>query len=208
MLIMLLTMDILVTCLILLRVCPAGSSAYAPRIRRLAGLTAAVVLLCAAPVKAEEPLVSPLACVQMPTMDGSEPIPLYCGPTQGFYRHGEQTLDLSQPYVLFGYSDCWAMAAQGTPEAFGPVGYVEAAALPLDESAPVLAFEDALPAMIEDDAPATDNPLAVDPYLNWSITLPRGEQVIVLAALDDWLYVQCEIGNAPARVFVPAACVL
>ena len=32
---------------------------------------------------------------------------LYCGPTQGSYHFGEQTLDLSKPYVFFGQSDCW-----------------------------------------------------------------------------------------------------
>ena len=112
--------------------------------------------------------------------------------------------------MLFGADDCWAMAAQGTEDAFGPVGWVEAAALAdaLGENAPALPFDDALPAMIEEDAPVTDNPLAEDPYSGWDVILPRGTQVIALAALGDWLYVQCEIGGMPARVFVPAACVL
>ncbi|MBP3656367.1 MAG: hypothetical protein J6K32_06695 [Clostridia bacterium] len=144
----------------------------------------------------------------MPAQEDSAMIPLYCGPTQGFYRHGEQALDLTQPYVLFGQHDCWAMAAQGTPDAFGPVGWVEAASLPIAADAPSLAFEEALVAMIEEDAPLTNDPHGLCPQDAWSVTLPRGAQVILLAAMGDWVYIQADLSGTPVRAFIPAACVL
>ena len=128
---------------------------------------------------------------------------LYCGPTQGFYRHGEQTLDTGKPYVLFGQYDCWAMAAQGTKDAFGPIGWVEAGSITDIPYEPQLGFEDDFSAMIEEDAPATDNPLAENPFDGWNVTLSAGAQVTVLAQLGDWLYVQAEIEGSPARVFIP-----
>ena len=69
---------------------------------------------------------------------------LYCGPTQGFYRSEGQTLDTGSDYVVFGQYDCWAMAAQGTAESFGPVGWVEAGSLENLPYDPQLGFEDAL----------------------------------------------------------------
>ena len=122
---------------------------------------------------------------------------LYCGPTQGSYHFGEQTLDLSKPYVFFGQSDCWAMVAQGTPDAFGPVGWVESALLDALPDAPELSFDNALTAMVEEDASVTNDPLVAG-----------GTEVIVLASFGDWLYVQTEIAGAPARVFIPAVAIL
>lgn len=132
---------------------------------------------------------------------------LYCGPTQGSYRMGEQTLDLSKPYVFFGQSDCWAMVAQGTPDAFGPVGWVESALLDALPDAPELSFDNALTAMVEEDAPVTNDPLVAG-SAQWDTTLARGTEVIVLASFGDWLYVQTEIAGAPARVFIPAGAIL
>lgn len=129
---------------------------------------------------------------------------LYCGPTQGFYRHGEQTLDTGKPYVLFGQYDCWAMAAQGTPDAFGPIGWVEAGSITDIPYEPQLAFEDGFSAMIEETAPLTDNPLSGNPFEGWTAALEPGAQVTVLAQLGDWIYVQAEIEGTPVRAFIRA----
>ena len=147
--------------------------------------------------------LTPIACEAI--VDGPM-IDLYCGPTQGFYRAGEETLDLAKPYVFFGQFDCWAMVAQGTPNAFGPVGWVESALLDTLPEAPELAFENAVSAMVEEDATATNNPLTAD---STAITaFPRGTQITILAQYGDWLYVQTEVGNLPARVFIPAKAIL
>ena len=143
----------------------------------------------------------PAACS---AISGAQPITLYFGPTQGFYRPGEQTLDPAAPYVYFGQFDCWSMVAQGTPEAFGPVGWVETALMDVIPNAPELAFDDALTAMVEEDAPAADSPMGG----SLLSTLPRGAQVIILAQYGDALYVQADIDGVPARVFIPAAAVL
>ena len=148
--------------------------------------------------------VSVLSPVEMgPETDG-QVLDLYCGPTQGFYRHAGQTLDTGKPYVLFGQYDCWAMAAQGTADSFGPVGWVEAGSIPDIPYEPQLGFEDGFAAMVEETAPMTDNPLAEDPFDGWTAALEPGTQVTVLAQLDGWLYVQAELEDAPVRAFIMA----
>lgn len=127
---------------------------------------------------------------------------LYCGPTQGFYRHSEQTLDTGKDYVLFGQFDCWAMVAQGTEDNFGPVGWVEAGSITDIPYEPQLAFEDGFAAMVEETAQLTDKPMAADPFDGWTAVLEPGTQITVLAQLGDWLYVQAEIAASPVRAFI------
>ena len=129
---------------------------------------------------------------------------LYCGPTQGFYRHEKQMLDTGKPYVLFGQYDCWAMAAQGTKESFGPIGWVEAGSITDIPYEPQLAFENGFAAMVEESAPMTDNPLAESPFEGWTAVLEAGTQVTVLAQLGEWIYVQSEIADVPLRAFIRA----
>ena len=147
----------------------------------------------------------PTACEA--SIDGGM-IDLYCGPTQGFYRHEEQALDLGKPYVFFGQFDCWSMVAQGTPDAFGPVGWVESALLETLPETPELAFEQALSAMVEEDSVITSDPLSISEDTAWSNPIARGEEVIVLAQYGDWLYVQTELNDMPARVFIPISAIL
>lgn len=149
-------------------------------------------------------ILIPIACN---AQEESALLPLYCGPTQGFYRHGEQALDTAKPYVVFGQYDCWTMTAQGTAEAFGPVGWVETALLPALPAMPELPFADGLSAMVEEDAAVTNDPLGLCAD-TWAVSLTRGEEIMILAQYGDWLYVQTEIDSAPARVFLPAAAVL
>ena len=144
-------------------------------------------------------MLTPIACEAQ--VDGST-IDLYCGPTQGFYRIGEETLDLAKPYVFFGQFDCWSMVAQGTPESFDSVGWVESALLDTLPDTPELAFENAVSAMVEEDAGAVSAPLSSSGEA--LATLPRGTQVTILAQYGDWLYVQTGIDSLPARVFIPA----
>lgn len=140
---------------------------------------------------------------EMPPEASAQVLDLYCGPTQGFYRHAEQTLDTGKPYVIFGQYDCWAMVAQGTADAFGPVGWVEAGSIPGIPYEPQLAFEDSFTAFIEETS-VTDNPLADDPCAGWTLSFDQGAEITVLAALGKWLYVQGEFADTPARVFIQA----
>ena len=174
--------------------------------KRAAPLALALLLL-ALPALAQEALeIGALAPVVLPAQDASGECSLYCGPTQGFYRHGEAVIDTREPFVCFGQYDCWAMVAAGTPEAFGPVGWIEAAALSSLDGAAELSFEDALPVMIEEDAPLTDDPLSDAPAA--LAMLPRGTQVTLLAGFGDWGYVQTELEGVPVRAFVPLAAIL
>lgn len=145
-----------------------------------------------------------LISMPMPSEAEGQVLDLYCGPTQGFYRHGEQTLDTSKDYVLFGQYDCWAMAAQGTADHYGPIGWVEAGSITDIPYEPQLGFENGFAAMVEETAPMTDNPLATNPFDGWTEKLEAGTQITVLAQLDDWLYVQSEIGDMPVRAFIKA----
>lgn len=138
-----------------------------------------------------------------PTPVGAVPASLYCGPTQSAYRHGDLTLDPDQPYVYFGQTDCWAMVALGTPDAMGPVGWVEAAMLdaPLE---PELLFEDAVLVMIEEDTFLTDEPDA-DGEPPAIYPVERGTWVTLLARYGEWGYIQIELENTFIRAFLPLA---
>lgn len=154
-----------------------------------------------------EPLeIGTLLPTVLPSQQETGVTALYFGPTQGFLREGEAALDTGEPFVCFGQADCWAMVAPGTPEDFGPVGWIESAALDTRDSAAELTFDDALEVMIEDEAPLTADPLHGDtPAL---ATLPRGTRVLLLARYGDWGYVQTELGGVPVRAFVPMAAIL
>ncbi len=172
-----------------------------------AALLALALMLLALPALAQEALeIGALTPVVLPAQDASGECALYCGPTQGFYRHGEAVIDTREPFVCFGQYDCWAMVAAGTPQAFGPVGWIEAAALSSLHGAAELGFEDALPVMIEEDAPLTDDPLSDAPEA--LATLLRGTQVTLLACFGDWGYVQTELEGVPVRAFVPMSAIL
>ena len=164
----------------------------------------AAMLICLLPcvVLCEDAGITALEPIEMAVEAEGQVLDLYCGPTQGFYRHGEQTLNTGKPYVLFGQYDCWAMVAQGAKDSFGPVGWVEAGSITDIPYEPQLGFEDGFAAMIEEAAKTTDNPLADEPLEGWATALEPGTQVTVLAQLGDWLYVQTEVAEMPARVFV------
>ena len=168
----------------------------------LAALLLCVLLPCAA--VCEQPDVGTLVPLAMPAEAEGQALPLYCGPTQGSYRHAEQVLDTSKPFVFFGQYDCWAMVAQGTPDSFGPVGWVEAALLEDVPGEPLLGFEDGFAAMVEETAYLTDNPLAESPFDGWTAVLEPGTPITVLAQYGDWLYVQAELGDTPVRAFIQA----
>ena len=165
-------------------------------------------LLLPASAFSEQEGMDLLTPVEMAASEDAQTLDLYCGPTQGFYRHEEQTLDLGQPYVFFGQYDCWAMVAQGTAEQFGPVGWVEAGSLAAVPYEPQLGFENGFAATVEDTAALTDNPLADDPFGGWTFSLAPGAPITVLAQYGDWLYVQATIEDTPVRAFIAAKTVL
>lgn len=164
----------------------------------------AAMLVCLLPCAAlcQDADLFILEPIEMATETNGQVLDLYCGPTQGFYRQGAQTLDTGKPYVLFGQYDCWAMAAQGTKDDFGPIGWVEAGSITDIPYDPQLGFEDGFAAMVEETAQLTDNPLAENPFDGWTVSLEAGTQITVLAQLGDWIYVQAELEDTPIRAFI------
>lgn len=149
--------------------------------------------------------IGTLEPVELPGETDGLTAALYCGPTQGFFRHDELTLDLSKPFVYFGQFDCWAMVAQGTLDDMGPVGWIEAGAF-LAPAEPQLGFTDALSVMVEDDTYLTDDPLSESPVQ--LCELARGTHVTLLAQYASWGYVQTEIDGVPVRAFLPQSSIL
>lgn len=165
----------------------------------------ALLLFCPALAQDEDLGVLQLIPVACEPDAQAGQVDLYFGPTQGYLHEEGLTLDLSASYVCFGQADCWAMVAAGTPDAFGPVGWVEAAAAQFPEE-PLLAFEDALPVMVEEDAGLIANPMSDAPTILF--TVPRGTQVILLAYWDEWGYVQTDVHDTPVRAFLPLQTIL
>lgn len=147
-----------------------------------------------------------LTPIEFAAEENAQSLALYCGPTQGFYSHGGQTLDTGSPYVVFGQYDCWAMAAQGTAESFGPVGWVEAGSLANLPYEPQLSFEDGLQVTVEETAALTNDPL--NPDADVIIRIVPGTQVTLLAAFGDWAYIQAEFDDMlPVRAFIPMSAI-
>jgi len=173
------------------------------RCLKLTIISLLVCLMLPALAIAEDLGVTALSPIAMTTDAESQILELYCGPTQGFHRHEEQTLDTGRDYVVFGQYDCWAMSAQGTPDAFGPVGWVEAGSienLPYD---PQLIFEDALEVTVEDEAILTND------FENAIVRVVPGTTVTLLAQFGDWGYVQAEFDDMlPIRAFIPMKAIL
>ena len=98
---------------------------------RFMKITLAALLLCLLPVLslAQSIEIGSLIPLEMTPEEHAQMLPLYCGPTQGFHRCDEQTLDTGKPYVVFGQYDCWAMVGIGTGETLGAIGWVESAAI-------------------------------------------------------------------------------
>lgn len=173
---------------------------------RFLKLTIAALLVCLMlPTLAigEDLGVTALAPIAMTAETDAQTLELYCGPTQGFHREAAQTLDTGKDYVVFGQYDCWAMAAQGTPDAFGPVGWVEAGSLENLPYDPQLAFEDALVVTVEEEAILTND------FENAIVRVVPGTIVTLLAQFGDWGYVQAEFDDMlPIRAFIPMSAIL
>ena len=173
------------------------------RLMKLMIISLLVCLMLPALSAAEDLGVTALSPIVMPGAAEALELELYCGPTQGFYRHEAQTLDTGKDYVVFGQHDCWAMAAQGTAEDFGPVGWVEAGALASLPYEPQLAFEDALQVTVEDEAILTND------FENAIVRVVPGTTVTLLAQFGDWGYVQAEFDDMlPIRAFIPMSAIL
>jgi len=159
---------------------------------------------------AEAPLTVDIGTLEPTTLTvtGEAPglTPLFCGPTQGFFRRDDLCLDTGKPFTYFGQYDCWAMVAQGTPDSFGPVGWVEAALLAELPAEPLLAFEDGLQVTVEAEAVLTNDPLNPDAEL--IVRIVPGTVVTLLAACGDFAYIQAEFSDlAPVRAFIPMSAI-
>jgi len=173
------------------------------RLMKLAILSLLVCLMLPAAAVCEDLGVTVLSPLSMTPDAEGQSLELYCGPTQGFHREDSQTLNTSKDYVIFGQYDCWAMAAQGTAESFGPVGWVEAGSLENLPYEPQLAFEDALIVTVEDETILTND------FENLIVRIVPGTPVTLLAQLGEWGYVQAEFDDMlPIRAFIPMSAIL
>jgi len=173
------------------------------RCLKLAVFTLILCLTLTSAAIGEDLGVTPLSPIAMTPDAEAQTLELYCGPTQGFHREEGQTLDTGKDYVVFGQYDCWAMAAQGTPEHFGPVGWVEAGSVETLPYDPQLAFEDALVVTVEDESILTND------FENAIVRLVPGTTLTLLAQYGDWGYVQAEFDDMlPIRAFIPMSAIL
>lgn len=161
-------------------------------------------LLLFASASAAIPDVPELSPVPGTCLDESAQLPLYAGPTVQYMEIEGTYLDPSRPYVCFGQSDSWTMAAQGTPDQFGPVGWVETAAVQ-GSAEPELSFADRLPAMVEEDTLLAFAPDGMASDISW--TLSRGTSIQILGRIGDMLYVEAEADDAVFRGFIPESSV-
>ena len=131
-------------------------------------------------------------------------LPLYAGPTVQYMQIDGVQLDPSKPYVCFGQSDSWTMAAQGTPDSFGPVGWIETAAVQ-GIMEPELSFADRLPAMLEEEAALSFVPDGSP--ADACLTLARGTSLQILGRIGDALYIETETDGTVVRGFVTESAV-
>ncbi len=163
-----------------------------------------VFLLLSATAAADIPDLYVLTPVPAECTEESYEIPMYAGPTVQFTRIQDTVLNPSIPFVCFGQNDCWTMVAQGTPDTFGPVGWVETSSVPAQTYNELL-FEGQLAAMVEEDAPLTFIPETdgTSPFT----TLHHGDSIQILARYESFLYIETDNGDLPVRGFVPESAV-
>lgn len=161
-----------------------------------------MLLLFAGSAAAQIPDLDVLVPEAAECADESYAVPMYAGPTVQF-RQMDATLNPSEAFVCFGQNDCWTMAAQGTPDSFGPVGWVETAAIPAQDCAELL-FENQLAAMVEEDAPLTFVPASEEHPL---LTLHHGDPIQILGRYESFLYIETDKEDLPIRGFVPESTV-
>ena len=162
----------------------------------------ALLLLFVGSAAAQIPDLDVLVPQAAECADESCEVPMYAGPTAQFMQM-DATLNPSEAFVCFGQNDCWTMAAQGTPDSFGPVGWVETAAIPAQDCAELL-FENQLAAMVEEDAPLTFVPSSEEHPL---LTLHHGDPIQILGRYESFLYIETDKEDLPIRGFVPESTV-
>ncbi|MBQ9008685.1 MAG: hypothetical protein IJ088_05065 [Clostridia bacterium] len=170
----------------------------------LKALFFAFLLLLTVSAAAQIPDLDVLVPETAECADESCEIPLYAGPTVQFAQIPDAILDPSRPFVCFGQSDSWTMVAEGSPDSFGPVGWVQTASVPAQTCGELL-FENQLAAMVEEDAPLTFTPGGDNVPV--FVTLHHGDAIRILGRYDSFLYVEAETGDLPVRGFVPESSV-
>lgn len=127
--------------------------------------------------------------------------PVYSGPGEQYVRAagGKAMVSTNDWIQVFGTEKGWAMIQYDITSDHMRIGFIEASALPNNAQVSPLHLN-ANAASLAQAASLTDDPL----FSRESIAqLPSGQQLIYLARMGDWAYVEAQLGGSAVRGFVP-----
>ena len=128
---------------------------------------------------------------------------VYTGPGEDYVRanNNKAVVSTNDWIEVFGVENEYVMIQYAITTTQRRIGYIEAAALPVDVSVTALDFS-CVPVVITQKTEVTDDPLGEKTPL---YTLPVGAEAQWLAVMEDWVYLEWNEGEKPVRGFVPAS---
>ncbi len=148
--------------------------------------------------------VSELTPVACEGLDDGEICPLLFGPTFIFYHQEDASFDFTQPFVYFGTIESWSMVASGTPDSFGPVGWVPLFPVDLSPASPY-ERELALPVYLLQETPCLASPSEDASVLGM---LSPENEYLLLATYQEYGYIEGVLSESPVRAFIPLNAIL
>ncbi|MBQ9211447.1 MAG: hypothetical protein IJ153_07105 [Clostridia bacterium] len=130
---------------------------------------------------------------------------VYTGPGEHYERANDNKAVVSTNdwIEVFGVDKGYAMIQYAITSTQRRIGYIDAAALPAYASVTALEFS-YLPVLITRETEMTDDPLGEKTPLH---ILSADTEARWLATMDDWVYLEWNGGDQPARGFVPVAAI-
>ncbi len=129
---------------------------------------------------------------------------VYTGPGEQYERVNNKAVVSTNDWIqVFGVEQGYAMIQYAITSGQRRIGYINAVFLPDNASVSTLEFS-YIPAVITQKTELTDDPLGGRTSLH---TIRDGTEVLLLAVMDDWMYVEWNGGEKPVRGFVPATAI-
>ena len=137
-----------------------------------------------------------------PALRTGEKYDVFSAPGRGSYRPagGKAVMSTNDWVQVFGQEDGWVLVQYDISSGQMRFGYVDASVLPRGVMTPELDWAE-IPYILVADAAVTDDPLNSCKTLT---QLQAGTEVVCLARMGSWLYVETEISGQPARGFIPS----
>ena len=132
---------------------------------------------------------------------GGQKYEVYSGPGKDFLRgaNNKAAVSTNDWIQVFGEEDGWILIQYAINKDKYRFGYIETKALPKNTEVKALDFNTCLAVTVA-DTEITDDPLYSKAALG---TIAAEEDVLWLASIGEWAYIESDVDDIPVRGFVP-----